>query len=583
MTTTPSPRPRGTRRAGSWLAAGLGAAAVAVAVAAGRRIVPGMGSRRGVGGGPPPTHLPPPTDRGPLSDRGAAGRAGSGAGRIGPETIPGLGTNGLGAGLPFAEPTDEELVAWAGERGTVASDRPRLPRRRPGAELPEGDPVTSGSVPAVEAAPGDGPDPPDLPLGFLSELHDRFRADIEETSGELPVFPAVDPPAGPEAGGELVGRVTGAGRRSLASRRPAARDANGATPAPSPTPEPAPGPAAAAPASPASAAAPAAASAAASVPPPTRSPGDTNGAGPAHPAPAATPPAGPGPAPGPNRRLLGIAVVVALVLVFLAGVVVIRSGGGDGSTGDEAGTSADASPDGSGDDAGEPDGTQTTPSAPPPPPAQAFTEASQMLLDAGSFSYTGAAHATDVSRARPGLWLAVDVVVAGEVDLDEGRVHETAVALGGGASETIVDGGQVWGRTAASTEALDDGDFRVIPELSGEPPMPMGAALLPVWLGFATNPQPGPPDPQGRPAYTATLPAAALGPVGGALGDAQIVLTLDGDGDPADVRVTMLPDGAALQIVAGLSDIGDQVTIDAPGEGEGAGGGDGGGEGGGGD
>jgi hypothetical protein len=560
MTTTPSPRPRGTRRAGSWLAAGLGAAAVAVAVTAGRRIVPGKGSRRGVGG-PPPTRLPPPTDRGPLSDRGAAGRAGSGAGRIGPETIPGLGTNGLGAGQPFAEPTDEELAAWAGERGTVASDRPRLPRRRPGAELPEGDPVTSGSVPAVEAAPGDGPDPPDLPLGFLSELHDRFRADVEENSGELPVFPAVDAPSGPEAGGELVGRVKDAGRRSLARRRPGARDANGATPAP----EPAPVPAAAAPVPPA--------------PAPTRSPGDTNGAGPARPAPAATPPTGPGPspapAPGPNRRLLGIAVVVALVLVFLAGVVVIRSGDGDGSTGDEAETSADASPDGSGDDAGEPGGASTTPSAPPPPPAQAFTEASQALLDAGSFSYTGAAHATDVSRARPGLWLAVDVVVAGEVDLDEGRVHETAVALGGGASETIVDGGQVWGRTAASTEALGDEDFRVIPELSGEPPMPMGAALLPVWLGFATNPQPGPPDPQGRPAYTATLPAAALGPVGGALGDAQIVLTLDGDGDPADVRVTMLPDGAALQVVAGLSDIGDQVTIDAPGDapgGEGGGG-----------
>jgi hypothetical protein len=171
-----------------------------------------------------------------------------------------------------------------------------------------------------------------------------------------------------------------------------------------------------------------------------------------------------------------------------------------------------------------------------------------------------------VSRVRPGLWLAADVMIAGQVDVVSGRVHETGVAQDGGATETITADSGAWGRSASSPAELAIEPYRVISELTSSTPGPMGAALVPTWLAFASAPQDAGPDETGRPTYRATLPAAAIGPIGSGQEprDAQIVLTLDPAGEPARVTVTSLPDGGDLDLTLDISDIGAPVTITPP-------------------
>src|SRR5690606_22869757 len=119
------------------------------------------------------------------------------------------------------------------------------------------------------------------------------------------------------------------------------------------------------------------------------------------------------------------------------------------------------------------------------------------LTVAGSFSYTGNVSATDVSHVRPMLWLAVASSVEGQVDTGSLRLHEIAVAADGAAAETIAVGDAVWGRRAATRDALADLAYDPVPGLSGpgsaggDPalvPPARGAALLPAWLRAATGP-----------------------------------------------------------------------------------------------
>jgi hypothetical protein len=256
-----------------------------------------------------------------------------------------------------------------------------------------------------------------------------------------------------------------------------------------------------------------------------------------------------------RRRAVAVGLVVAVLAA--AAVVTVVAAGGDG--GPDAVTGAgEAEP-----TAGQATSTPTTALL---TPQQAFAQAGDRLVAAGSFSYSGTVHATDVSRARPGLWLAVDAMMAGEVSLSSSRWHETAVAPGGSAAETVVDGATVWGRSASDRDALAAQAYRQVAELTGPDPVRAGAALVPDWLAAATDHRDAGIDAQGRRTFRATLPAAVLGEVEGGQPavDAEILLVVDADGAPAHVQVVTAPAGPVLQLALELSRLGEPVAIDAP-------------------
>lgn len=212
--------------------------------------------------------------------------------------------------------------------------------------------------------------------------------------------------------------------------------------------------------------------------------------------------------------------------------------------------------------------TTTITTTPPLTAATAFTRAADHLGQAGTFRYTGAVSASDVSHARPMLWLAVDSTVRGEVALGPtAGVHEVATAGDGSVSESVTDGPAVWSRRADTAEALPELTFAPVPELSepeGTPPA-RGVALLPRWLRSATNAAESAPAPGGRRTFTATLPAAALGPVerGAQAVDARLRLVVAPDGTPVHVDVETVA-GPRFHLAVDLVDLGAPVTVDAP-------------------
>ncbi len=263
------------------------------------------------------------------------------------------------------------------------------------------------------------------------------------------------------------------------------------------------------------------------------------------------------PRPRPRRAVGAVGAVVGIVLVIVLGVgaIVAAGGGGDDSSGSQAAT------------AGDTDTTRSTTTTVLPPASEVFGRAAQRLRDAGSFGYTGAARASDVSQARPMLWLAVESTIEGQVDTSTGRVHEVAVATDGTTSETVTDGPLVWGRKAPTVEGLPDEPYGSVPGLSGDDLPVKGMARLPEWLAAAVDPLDAGADGQGRRIFQATVPAAALGvvereraPVG-----ATVLLTLDGAGDPVRVELTSAPGGPTFHLVFDVTGLGEPVAITPPG------------------
>jgi hypothetical protein len=252
------------------------------------------------------------------------------------------------------------------------------------------------------------------------------------------------------------------------------------------------------------------------------------------------------------------------VLVALVAVAVLGGGAlvvaGSGGTGPRAATS----------DAREepaptaPRATSTT--VAPPRSADAFGLAASHLEAAGSFAYRGTASASDVSAVRPSLWVAVDTTVDGQVELATGRLHEIAVAPSGQATETVTDGTDVWGRRAATAEALAGRGYEWIPSLSTAEPATKGITNLPLWLAGAVDPVDAGVDEQGRRQYQATIPAAVLGPTerGRRAVDASIVLVLDRRNQPVHVDIATVPGGPPLSLALDLSSLGAPAGISPP-------------------
>jgi hypothetical protein len=225
-----------------------------------------------------------------------------------------------------------------------------------------------------------------------------------------------------------------------------------------------------------------------------------------------------------------LAVCAVVLAAFVVSVVIVRSGGGD-----------------------EP--------VQAPEPQVAFAQASHRLISSGAFAYEGSVHAEAASPVRPGLWLAAEVRVEGEMQLPN-RTREVMVDSAGRAVETVVVGPTAWGRSAERRDNLSEQDLRVVFE---GPPV-MGAALIGEWLGASTDRRRDGTDDHGRPVYAARFamaPTDARPSQPAVEGDLR--LTLDSEGNPAFVEVDGTVHGSGVTIGLTFSDIAGDIRIPAPG------------------
>jgi hypothetical protein len=259
--------------------------------------------------------------------------------------------------------------------------------------------------------------------------------------------------------------------------------------------------------------------------------------------------------PRVDGRTRPVAVGLALVVALAAGVGLFATvGDDDRSDADvEAGVTTSVEP-------------TTTTAIDALSSQEAFAQAADRLAAAGSFGYVGTTSAIDVSHVRPGLWLAVDLTVEGEVLTSAESVHEIAIDDTGRAAETVSDGPVVWGRLATSREALPEAPYVPITAESGAHAAGKGAALLPAWLDSTVDRQDAGTDGRGNRLLRATLPASVLGEIvdGRPAADASVLLAIDAAGDPVRVEVTSLPAGPPLRLALDLVRIGEPVIIDLP-------------------
>lgn len=256
-----------------------------------------------------------------------------------------------------------------------------------------------------------------------------------------------------------------------------------------------------------------------------------------------------------NRvRLLAGLVVVGLGIGASAGLAGV---GGDEPASAPATTAPEPT---------VPPSTTTTTTRPALRADDAFATAAERLSTGGTFRYQGSARATDVSFARPMMWLSVESTVSGEVELATGRLHEVAVAAGGRASETITEGTVVWGRRAPLAASLTEVPYALVPELSDSDILTgRGLVMLPTWLAAATAPVELEPSDAGLAQYQATVPADVVGEVerGIEAEDLLAVVVLDDDGTPVRVELTTTTSDR-LHLVLELTGVGAPVTITPP-------------------
>jgi hypothetical protein len=202
---------------------------------------------------------------------------------------------------------------------------------------------------------------------------------------------------------------------------------------------------------------------------------------------------------------------------------------------------------------------------------RAFAQASRRLELGGSYSYHGTVHAPAASDARPAHGPASDVTVDGEVQWPL-RTHDVAVDASGRAVETITVGPSIWQRAAPSEDRLTTTPYAFVGDVatwnSAVVPFGAGAARLPGWL-TATTDRARRSTADGRRTFVATLPAGRLGDVGAGepRTDAEVVLTVDAEGDPLRIEVALPGEaatGSAWRVSLDISAIGDPVAIDVP-------------------
>jgi hypothetical protein len=165
----------------------------------------------------------------------------------------------------------------------------------------------------------------------------------------------------------------------------------------------------------------------------------------------------------------------------------------------------------------------------------AFHDAVGRLLGNRSFAYEGEVHAAEQSLFRPGDWTARDVTVEGAVLMSHGLTRDVAVDATGRAVETVTSGPTVWTRSASTVDGLGDERwaFRSAPG-----PATLGTAAIAHLMFSAKAPREAARDATGRRVIRATLPMAdPREGYGRMLDDAELLLTLDVDGDIARITI----------------------------------------------
>jgi hypothetical protein len=196
------------------------------------------------------------------------------------------------------------------------------------------------------------------------------------------------------------------------------------------------------------------------------------------------------------------------------------------------------------------------------PTGVAFNTAVQRLGQNPSFAYDGEVHAAEQSSFRPGDWTARDVTVEGAMLLADGLTHEVAVDATGRAVETVTSGPTVWTRSASTVDGLGDESW----ELRSAPgPAPLGTAAVAHLILSATDPSETARDATGRRRIHATLPPAdPREGYGHLLDDAELLLTLDTDGDIARMEVRSAHDDPDLVLELDIRRQGQTQTIALP-------------------
>jgi hypothetical protein len=197
----------------------------------------------------------------------------------------------------------------------------------------------------------------------------------------------------------------------------------------------------------------------------------------------------------------------------------------------------------------------------------AFHEATWRLLQAGSFAYGGEVHAAEQSPFRPGEWTARDVSVGGAVVLEHALTHDIAVGATGRAVETVTSGPTVWTRSASTVDGL--GTAAWASRTSVGPTLRLlGTAAVAYLVLSARDPREVAPDAAGRCVIRASMPAVdRQDPQADLSVGADLLVTLDEDGNLARIVVRSAPDDPELVLELDIMQIGEPQAIAPPGSG----------------
>jgi len=198
----------------------------------------------------------------------------------------------------------------------------------------------------------------------------------------------------------------------------------------------------------------------------------------------------------------------------------------------------------------------------------AFYQALNRLGQAGAFAYRGDVHAVGYSVFRPAGQPALDVRVEGAVLMEHGLSRDVAVDAMGRAAETVTSGPTVWSRSAATAEALDTAEWQLTPS---DGTTIQGTTAVALMVVMAGDPQEEPRDASGRRVIRGTLPAGDQR-VGASelLAGAELLLTLDDDGDIVHMVVASAPEDPQLRLELDITRIGESQAIVPPEDGQAA-------------
>ena len=146
--------------------------------------------------------------------------------------------------------------------------------------------------------------------------------------------------------------------------------------------------------------------------------------------------------------------------------------------------------------------------------------------------------------------------------LGHGLTRDLTVDSTGRAVETVTSGPTVWTRSASTVDGLAAAPwaFRTVAGRTV-----LGTAAVTVVVLSAKDPREEAPDPAGRRVIHATVPAADRpAGYGDLLAGADVVLTLDEDGDVARIVVRSAPDDPELVLELDIARVGEPQTIAPP-------------------